>query len=244
MSGAGSRHGIGRLLKVNKRKLFVTAAIAAAGAFCAAGPAGAATGAGRQYGPPPPPPGVPGGFTAIVTCMTIGPGGGTIGPAPSDGSTVVLTIPAGAFTTPVQICITAPDLGAIPPLPGDVVVTGFGVQVGLNGAPFPGTFLKPITATVSSPRITAASTVVVWNGTAFVPDASSTVSAGTATITFDTDPQFAIDTPVSTPPVRVPGATVPVTGKPFLGEGLLAGGLLVLGSGGLVFARRRRRDRA
>jgi hypothetical protein len=235
---------LGRLLKANTRKLSVIAAVAGTAVFCTVGPAYAATNAGSQYGPPPPPAGVPGGFTAVITSVTIGPAGGTIGPVTVDGASLVLTIPPGAFASPVQISVTAPDLAAITPPAGDTDVTGFGVQVGMGGAPFSGTFLKPITATVSSPRITATSMVVVWNGTAFVPDTAATEAPGTATVSFDTDPQFVVQAPVITIPKRVPSAVTPVTGEPFLGEGVLAGGLLVLGSGGLVFALRRRRNPA
>jgi hypothetical protein len=235
---------MGRLLKANVRKLSVITAIAGATVFYAVGPAYAATGAGSAYAPPPPPAGVPGGFAAVVTSVTIGPAGGTIGPVPVDGASLVITIPAGAFPSPVQISVTAPDLAAITPPPGDTNVTGFGIQVGLNGAAYPGTFLKPITATVSSPGIAATSAVLVWNGTAFVPDTVATESAGTATVSFDTDPQFVVATPVTVVPKKVPSAIAPVTGEPFVGEGILAGGLLVLGSGGLVFALRRRRNPA
>jgi hypothetical protein len=235
---------LGRLLKANVSKLSVIAAVAGMAVFCAVGPAYAATSAGSQYGPPPVPAGVPGGFMAVVTSVTIGPAGGTIGPVTVDGASLMVTIPAGAFPGPVQISVTAPDLSAITPPAGFTNVTGFGIQVGMNGAPYPGTFLKPITATVSSPGITATSAVLVWNGTAFVPETTATEAAGTATVSFDTDPQFVVATPITVVPKKVPSAVTPVTGEPFLGEGVLAGGLLVLGSGGLVFALRRRRNPA
>lgn len=213
--------------------------------FCLAGHAGAATIGRGTYGPPPPPSGVPGGFSSVLTSVTIGASGGTVGPVTGpDGAAIMLTVPAGAFSSPVQISVTAPDLGAIAPATGDAVVAGVGVQVGRDGATYPGTFNKPITATISSSRISAGSVVDVWNGSAFVADSAATVSAGTATVSFDSDPQFVAETPVSTAPSAVPSATAPVTGLPFVGEGVAACGLLVLGSGGLFLAWRRRRNQA
>jgi hypothetical protein len=64
----------------------------------------------RQYGPPPgSPPPLP-GFSTVLTSLTVGPAGGTIGPVSSDGATFTLTVPAGAFPTDVQITLTAGDL--------------------------------------------------------------------------------------------------------------------------------------
>ena len=68
-----------------------------------------------------------------------------------------------------------------------------GIQVTLNGAPYPGMFLHPVTATFRSSKIMPSSDVVVWNGTSFVIDPASTTSAGTATVSFDTDPDFAVE---------------------------------------------------
>lgn len=235
-----NRHGTSQLLNVIKRKLVVVAIAGAAVALGTVGPASAATG---QYAPPPPPVGVPGGYTAVVTSVDIGPAGGTIGPIAIDGAVWTVTIPAGAFPTTVVFTLTAPTLGAVPPVTGDNVVTGAGIIVGLNGADYPGTFLKPVTATAAASTITAASDVEVWNGSAFVTDAASADTTGSATVSFDSDPEFAIDTPKAPVVTKVP-VTVPVTGEPFLGEGILAGGLLLLGSGGILFTRRRRRARA
>lgn len=205
----------------------------------------AATGARSQYGPPAPPVSpAPGGFTAVVTTVTVGPAGGTIGPVDVDGTSTTVTVPAGAFPTTVTVTITAPDLAAITPTAGFTVVNGAGILVDLSGSPYPGTFLKPLTATFAESRITAASVVVVWNGAAFVTDPDSTAAAGVATVSFDTDPDFAIETPVSVPPTPVPTATVPVTGEPFLGEGIVAGVLILGGVGGVFLSRRRRRGRA
>jgi hypothetical protein len=221
-------------------KLSVIALIGAAAVCGTAGIAAAAT----AYGPPPPPTSVPpGGFTAVVTSVTIGPAGGTIGPVSVDGVDLTIAVPPGTFPAVVQITVTAADLGLITPPAGSTVVAGAGIEVTLNGAPYPGTFLNAVTATFRASTITPSSDVVVWNGTSFVIDPASTTTAGTATVSFDTDPDFAVESPVSTTVSPVPGATVPVTGEPFLGEGILAGGLVLAGAGG-VFLSRRRRARA
>jgi hypothetical protein len=140
----------------------------------------------------------------------------------------------------VTITVTSPNLASIPPMAGTNVVAGAGITVGLNGAPFPGTFLKPLTATFTSPNITAGSVATVWNGSSFVTDPSATSTAGTETVSFDSDPDLAVMTPVTTPPKPVPGATAPVTGVPVVGEGLLAGALILGGAGGIAASRRRR----
>lgn len=216
------------------------AMLAGAVAWGTAGVAMAST-AGRQSVPPPiTTPAPPGGFTAVVTTQTITPAGGTVGPIMVAGAEVTVHVPAGAFSQDVQLTITAPDLSDIPAAPGFTIVAGVGAEITLNGAHYPGTFGAPVTITIASPRITASSQVVVWNGSSFVNDPNSTTMAGSASISFDSDPAFAVESPTSSKTAPVPGATSPVTGEPFLGEGLLAGLLVLGGTGGLVMSRRRR----
>lgn len=213
-----------------------------AGAALALAPAGAAlaaTASGSQYGPPPPvttP--APGGFTTVVTTVTIGPAGGTIGPVAVDAD-VTVKVPAGAFATPMQVTLTAPVLSEIPAHAGTTVVAGAGITVSQNGTKYQGTFLKPVTVTFTAPNITAASDVVVWNGSSFVTDPDATATAGAVTVSFDSDPDFAVEAPLSPKAAPVPSATVPVTGKPFVGEGILAGVLILGGAGGIAVSRRR-----
>ena len=71
-------------------------------------------------------------------------------------------------------------------------------------------------------------------------ESGATLAAGSATVTFDRDPNFAVLAPTGTAASGIPGATGASTGKPFLGEGILAGLLLLLGAAGLSYARRRR----
>jgi hypothetical protein len=225
-----------RIHRAAALKLSVTALIAGFLTCVSAGGALAAT----SYGPLPPPVTVPGGYTAVVTSVTVGPAGGTIGPVPCDGGLITVTVPAGAFASSVQITITCPNLAGIAPMRHFRDDMGGGIDVTQGGSPFPGTFLKPLTATFGRPDITPASVALVWNGTAFVVDPDSTTVAGASSVGFDSDPDFVIESPVSVSVVTVPHATVPVTGEPFLGEGILAGVLVLGGTGGVFLSRRRR----
>jgi hypothetical protein len=185
---------------------------------------------------------IPGGYASVAATVTVGPAGGTIGPVSVDGAGVTVSVPAGAFPERVQVTLYAPYLSGIPALPGYQIVAGVGVQVTLNGQPYRGAFLKPLTVTVSSARIGASSVVQVWNGSSFVTDSASSTAAGSATLSVSSDPYFVIQTPVSATWTPISGATSANTGEPFLGEGIAAGTLLVAGSAGLAMRRRRRTE--
>jgi hypothetical protein len=202
-----------------------------------------AASAATEYGPAQPAGAAPpGGFSEVITSQTITPAGGTIGPVTVGGATVTSVIPAGAFPVSIQITITEANLFAV----GNAgtarykAVAGVGVQVEENGVPYPGTFLKPLTFTIRSSSIVSSSVVMVWNGTAFVTEPDSTVASGAAIVSFDTDPDFAVLSPLAGTATAIPGATKAVTGKPFLGEGILAAALVVLGISGLAVGYRRR----
>jgi hypothetical protein len=244
MSEDNGRHVSCRLIKAGLTCL----AMAGAAACCTVGPAYAADRSVAGYGPPSTQSltaGIPGGYTSVITSVPIGPAGGTIGPLTVNGAMVTITIPAGAFSTTVLITVTQADLGGLTAaMPRYVVVAGVGIQVTVNGQPYAGTFLKPLTATIRSSQITASSVVQVWNGSAFVTDQDSSTAAGAATLSFDTDPYFVVQSPATQAVTAIPGATTSRTGEPLLGEGIAAGGLLLLGSGGLaVGGATRRRQR-
>lgn len=242
MDDARNHYTRNRLQRVVIAGLSVLAIAGATAIGGLAGTAQASTISVRQYAPPPPVAPAPPGFSAVVTSVTIGPAGGTVGPVVVDGADVTLTVPAGAFPSPVQITITAGDLGTLTPAvyAGYRIVTAVGVQVQLNGAAYPGTFLKALTLTVRDSAVTSASVVTTWNGASLTTDPAATTAPGVATVSFDTDPDFVVLSPVSTVAKPVPSATVPVTGKPLVGEGILAGVLFAAGLGGLGMSRRRK----
>lgn len=248
MNDLGKRHARYRLQRVIYFGLsgLVVAGALGFGGLATATAAQASTVKTVQYAPPPPPANSTPGFTAVLTSVTVGPAGATV-PVTSNGVPCSLAVPAGAFPADVQITITAGSPAVLGPevQAGFHLVTGVGIQVGAPApatgpTPYPGTFLKPLTLTCTSPAITAGSAVDIASGPTLTVDPAATVAAGTASVSFDTDPSFAVVSPNVVTPTPVPKVTVPVTGKPLLGEGILAGSLVFAGLGGLGLSRRRR----
>lgn len=152
--------------------------------------------AGAAYGPPPPPPNAPGGYTAVVTSVTIGPDGRVIGPVEIDGCRVALTVPRGTFTTRVQITITAPTVQGVGDggHPGYRPVCGVGVLVQVNGKPYTGNFAHPLILDISGPGIRSRDRVGEWNGTEF-RFISSAEAGDTVRISFVGSEDFAVFAP-------------------------------------------------
>jgi hypothetical protein len=157
------------------------------------------------YGPPPPPPGtVPGGFSCVVTSLTVGPAGKLIGPIRLGGLEATIDIQRGTFPVAVQITITEPFgvSGGCQGGPGigdggfrgDTAVGGVGILVQRNGSAYTGTFRRPITVRVTSSSIGPSSLVVVWNGTRFVL-APADLGGGSATIRVFASGDYAVLTP-------------------------------------------------
>jgi hypothetical protein len=148
----------------------------------------ASTVGARTSAPPPPLP----GYTTVITSVTVGSGGGTIGPVGCNGGSFTLAVPAGAFSTDVQITLTCGDLDVLAPqaFPGFELFDALGVTVELNGETLPGTFPKPLTLTDANAFITPSSVMGIWNGTAFLNYTDVTLGSGVAHVSFDRDSDF------------------------------------------------------
>jgi hypothetical protein len=134
------------------------------------------------YVPPPTSTPAPGGYTAVVTSVTVGPAGARIGPVLIDGLLVTLTIPPGTFTTPVQITLTAPNVQGVSD-PGFRDIGGVGVLIEVNGKPYTGTFGHSLTLDISGAGITSRDHLAAWNGKTF-QTVGAIVSGHTVQVSF------------------------------------------------------------
>jgi hypothetical protein len=178
------------MLPVRRRarvhQLTIVAAAAAVGfAMLMAGSATALA----AYGPPPPvPTPVPGGFSDVVTSVTVGPAGMFIRHLDLDGLNASLRIQPGTFLQPVQVTVTEPfvrdgltttaylgqhrtcgngagigDAG----FPGYCAISGTGILVQINGVNYAGPYLKPMILRIRWKR-KLSTQIVVWDGQRFV----------------------------------------------------------------------------
>ncbi len=228
-TGAKARmFGIG-LLAAGVGLAAPTAAFAAGTGYTpgAAAPGGAATG-------------LPGN---IVSTTTIQPSGGTAN-ATVGSTSISASVPAGAFTGPVQLVMTDASSSAVAAAGGASTVVTFGVGFYVNGTKVTGTF-PAVTITVSSPSITAGSTVYLVTASGLQAVSGDSVKEGSATFTITSDPVIEVATPVAATATAtgaaITGATTAQTGKPFLLQGLIAAGLFTLGTLLLVGLLVRRR---
>lgn len=194
------------------------------------------------------PAGTPGGYTQVVAAKSISPTAttSTTIAVSVDGSPVKVVVPPGAFSTAVQVIVTAPVLSQVSSALGSLGYSGYTAVAGMgvnvvtsSGQLYSGSFLKPITVSVSNSLIASGDKVVEWSahGT-FSTISSASLSPGAASWTFQRDPAFAVIAPKSS---VVPSATSPVTGKPFVRDGLL-GTMLIGGGMALLYRRRQKRQ--
>lgn len=223
-------------------------AAAAAGTAVLMGTAVYAAGSGYTPTTNPAPTGTPGGYSQVVTAETISPNATTTTTktVKVDNIPVTVAVPPGTFSSSVQVVVTAPVLSQVTSgvqslgFSGYTAIAGLGISVvKSSGQLYKGSFLKPISVTVSNSNIASGDRVVQWNAAgAFSQVASASIHQGKASWTFQQDPAFAVLAPKNSG--VVPGATTPVTGKPFLSEGLI-GLAFIAGGSALLFRTRRRR---
>jgi hypothetical protein len=215
----------------------VTALVAltlpAASAFASSAGSGASGGGGGGGGAPPSP--------SATVCPTITVDPGTGGSGTCDGVTVTVPAqnPVGACTN-ILVNITVNPVGAIavtnPPAgfsQAYAVTAAF--TCSNTGAKFTGTLNPAATVTVTNAAIAPGRPIFEFVNGAWSQVTPATVTAGSATFTVASDPQFVFYE------TTIAGGTVAVTGKPVVGEGILAGVLFTLGLLGVWGATRRRR---
>jgi hypothetical protein len=206
----------------------------------------AAFGAGTGYTPAGSP--TPGGTATglagtVASTTTVQPGGGvatgTVGSA-----TVTATVPAGAFTGAVQVVITDATSSAVVPPGGGTAIVTFGIGIYSDGVKVTGSF-PAVSITVTSPSITAGSTVYLVTGSGLQSVSGDAVKAGSATFSITSDPTIEVATTTAATTTggatAIAGATSSQTGKPFILEGGIAALLCAVGALLLVAVRRRGR---
>jgi hypothetical protein len=179
----------------------------------------------------------------VVSTTTIQPGGG-VATGIVGNATITATVPAGAFTGPVQVVMTdATSSAVVPPGGGSAIVT-FGIGIYSNGVKVTGSF-PAISVTVTSPSITAGSTVYFVTASGFQVVSGDSVKAGSATFSITSDPTVEVAAAAvaasSAASTAIAGATSSQTGKPFILEGGIAALLCAVGAVLLVAVRRRGR---
>ncbi len=194
----------------------------------------------------------------VVTSTTIQPSGGTASGVVGS-ATITAAVPPGTFTGAVQVVMTDATSSYLAPGSGGSAVVTFGIGIYVNGSKVTGTF-PAIRVTITSPAITAGSTVYLVTGSGLQAATGASVQAGSASFSITSDPVVEVTAPVATTAsggagaassgttsggtasgTAIAGATSGETGEPFLLEELVAVALLALGALILLALRLRRR---
>jgi hypothetical protein len=159
---------------------------------------GAAFAAGNGYGPgSPPPSAIAGGFTKIITTKTLHKSGGKI-QGSANGASAVVLVPAGSLRNGGQIVLSDGPLKNIKVGKNLKVVADFSVVV-LNpntGARLLGTWKPAVTVIIHDSSIRVGDKIVVVVKPGHVTTISrAVISTGMATVTFTSDPNFAVVAP-------------------------------------------------
>ncbi len=179
---------------------------------------------------------VPGGFTTVVTSKTFAAGQTGSLSATVNNAAIALSVPSSAFSASTMVTLTSPALSTLSSaltgtsFANDTAVAGVGIGfTSTSGQPVNAS--SPVTVTVKNSAIAANDTVVRYGTGGWTRVSNATVTAGQATFSFQSDPDFAILAPKT-----VPTATQPVTGMPIADWGVA--GLALIGAG-LVIRRRK-----
>ncbi len=179
---------------------------------------------------------VPGGYTTVVTSKTFTAGQAGSLSATVNNAAVVLTVPSTAFSASTMVTLTAPSLASLSSslagtsFANDTAVAGVGIGLtSTSGQPVNAS--SPVIVTVKNSAIAPNDMVVRYGTGGWTRVSNATVTAGQATFSFQSDPDFAVLAPKT-----VPAATSPVTGVPIAEWGVL--GLGLVGAGILISRRR------
>jgi hypothetical protein len=141
-----------------------------------------------------PPSAVAAGFTSVIEAQNITPAGGTL-TSSYGGQSFVLTIPPHSLCRTKEVVITTPVFGALNVGPGLSAVAGIGVAF-INprtGRKYDGTLSPPVTLTITDSAIASGDMVDSITGPGqYSVYTAATVTKGSAVITFDSDPNFAV----------------------------------------------------
>lgn len=180
------------MLRGSLIRFFAICMVSAIGSMAAASPSAFAAGTG--YGPTAPPSAAAAGFSSVVMAENITPAGGTL-TDPDGGQSFVLTIPPHALRRTKEVVITTPDFGVLNVGRGLSAVAGIGVAF-INprtGRKYDGALSPSVTLTITDPAIASGDTVESITGPGqFSTYSAATVTKGSAVITFDSDPNFAV----------------------------------------------------
>jgi hypothetical protein len=142
-------------------------------------------------------------FDRDLANATICSAGGVVsasagGVVSADRVSVLLTVRSGTFRECVRIRLIRGNLEKLDPFafPGFTLQDAVGVEVTLNGAPYPGRFERPLVLELRNfSKFTFSSVVGTWNGSNFVHYPDATAAPGAVLVVFTTVQDFGFFSP-------------------------------------------------
>jgi hypothetical protein len=125
----------------------------------------------------------------VVTSRTFTSSGGTI--QNTQGNTMVnINVPQGAFTEPETLKVTAATRAEATSWVSGLSNSGVAVVLGVNFSGANPT--KPVTVTITNPKITSDAQIYKMTSTGGLIPLQASVSAGKVTVSFTSDPDFVV----------------------------------------------------